>query len=87
MKLYKDHLSKAREYSRLPVSKWFYFKHLVWGIKFAFVLLTWSIAMFIHAFIPQLVGFTVLERLVGFLKYMQEQHPDDPLLKKIKFEE
>lgn len=82
---HKEHLKDAREYSRLPQSKWFYFKHLFWGLQFSFVLFTWAIAMFIHAFIPQLVGFTVLERLVKFLKQMKEQHPDDPLLKNIDF--
>ena len=85
MTIHKNHLKEAREYSRLTESKWFYFKHMFWGLQFAFVLLTWSIAMLIHAVIPQLVGFTVLERLVKFLKEMKQKHPDDPLLSKIEF--
>lgn len=83
---HKEHLTQAREYSNLPQSKWFYFKHLIWGLQFSCVLFAWSIAMFIHAFVPQLVGFTVLEKLVNFLKTMQEQHPNDPILKNIKFD-
>ena len=87
MKLHNDHLLKAREYSNLPPNRWFYFKHLFWGLRFAFVLFTWSIAMFIHAFVPQLIGFTVLEKLVKFLKQMKRQHPEDPILKNVNFEE
>jgi len=79
--LHKNHLNEAQEYSRLGNSKWFYFIHMWWAIKFSATLLLWSVLMFIHAIFPQLVGFTVLEKMVAFLKYMKEQHPDDPILK------
>jgi hypothetical protein len=86
MKLYKDHLEKAQKYSRLSSSRWFYFKHMFWAIKFSVSLFVWSIAMLIHAIIPQVVGFTVLDKLVSFLKDMKEQHPDDPILKDVHFD-
>ena len=43
--------------------------------------------MLVHAVVPQLVGFTVLGKLVEFLRMMQEEHPDDPILQRIKFDE
>jgi hypothetical protein len=79
--LHPNHLNDARAYSRLPKSKWFYFLHMWWAIKFAATLFVWGFAMIVHAFVPQLVGFAVLERMVKFLKMMKEQHPDDPILK------
>jgi hypothetical protein len=81
--LHPNHLSEAKTYSRLTDSKWFYFLHMWWAIKFACTLFVWGLAMLVHAFIPQLVGFSVLERMVKFLKIMKEQHPDDPILKDI----
>jgi hypothetical protein len=86
MKLHKNHLTEASEYSRIKDTKWFYFKHMFWAIQFSFKLFVWSIAMLIHAVFPQLVGFTVLEKLINFLKIMKEQHPDDPLLKDVHFD-
>lgn len=43
--------------------------------------------MIVHAFVPQLVGFTVIERIVNFIRHLKEIHPDDPLLSKIKYED
>mgnify|MGYP003341896368 FL=1 len=79
--LQKNHLSDAQKYSRMENNKWFYFTHMWWAIKFSFTLLGWSFAMMVHAVFPQLVGFSVLENLVKFLRKMKEQHPDDPILK------
>lgn len=82
---FKNHLKDAAEYSRTRNGFVFYFTHMFWAIKFASLLFVWSLSMLVHAVVPQLVGFTVLEKLVKFLKTMQEQHPDDPILSKIKF--
>jgi uncharacterized short protein YbdD (DUF466 family) len=79
--LHKNHLSDAQKYSRMENAKWFYFTHMWWAIKFSFTLLGWAFAMMVHAVFPQLVGFSVLENLVKFLRKMKEQHPDDPILK------
>jgi hypothetical protein len=76
-----SHLELARKYSKLERSKWFYFIHMWWALKFSATLFVWSILMLIHAVFPQLVGFTVLENLVKFLRNMKDQHPDDPILK------
>lgn len=78
-----SHLELARKYSKLEKSKWFYFIHMWWALKFSASLFVWSLAMLVHAVFPQLIGFTVLEKLVAFLKQMKEQHPDDPILKDI----
>lgn len=84
---HKNHLKQALEYSKLPNSKLFYFKHFWWAICTAFLLLYWGVLMIIHAFIPQLVGFTVIERIVMFIKRLKELHPEDPLLSRIKYED
>ena len=75
------HLEAARKYTRLQESKWFYFLHMWWALKFSFTLFVWSLAMLVHAFIPDLIGFSILEKMVKFLKNMKKQHPDDPILK------
>jgi len=82
---FKNHLSDAAKYSRATSGLKFYFTHMFWAIQFATVLFVWSISMIIHAFIPQLVGFTVLEKLIKFLQKMKEDHPDDPILKRVTF--
>lgn len=87
MKLYKNHLQDAAKYSRAKPSIKFYFIHMLWAIHLASLLFVWSLLMIVHAIIPQLVGFTILENIVNLLKQMKLQHPDDPLLKKINFDE
>jgi cytochrome b subunit of formate dehydrogenase len=84
---FREHLTDAAKYSRTTSGLKFYFTHMFWAIKFATVLFVWSLSMLVHAFIPQLVGFTVLEKLVKFLQKMKDDHPDDPTLKNIKFDE
>lgn len=86
MKLYKDHLHKAASYSRIKNTKLFYFKHMYWALHLSLLLATWSIMMLVHAIIPQLVGFTVVEKLVKLLQELKQQHPDDPMLQKITFD-
>ena len=83
---FKNHLSDAAKYSRTTSGLKFYFTHMFWAIKFALLLFVWSLAMFAHAIVPQVIGFTVLAKLIEFIKKMKEQHPDDPMLKKIHFE-
>ena len=80
-----DHLQKAKEYSRITSSRWFYLVHFFWAIHLAFLLFIWSILMVIHAFIPQLVGFYVIEKIVNYIKELKRKHPDDPILNKINF--
>jgi len=82
---FKNHLSEAATYSRTRNSFLFYFTHMFWAIKFAMLLFVWALLMLIHAIVPQMIGFTVLEKLVEFLKIMKKQHPDDPTLSKIEF--
>ncbi len=79
------HLTKAREYSKLPASRWFYFKHMFWAFGLSLLLFTWSLLMVVHAVFPQLVGFFVIESLIKLLKKLKYQHPEDPLLKTIDF--
>jgi hypothetical protein len=82
-----DHLKKAREYSNLPSTAWFYFKHMWWALHMSITLFVWAILMLVHAFIPQLVGFSVVIWMVNYIREMKRQHPLDPVLSKIKFEE
>jgi hypothetical protein len=80
-----DHLKKAREYSNLPSSVWFYFRHMWWALHLSFICLIWCIAMFVHAFVPQLVGFSVIRSMVNYIKELKGLHPSDPILKEIDF--
>lgn len=80
-----DHLKKAREYSNLPNSKWFYFKHMFWALHASAVFFIWSVLMFIHAVFPFLVGFYVIHKIVEYVKHLKKLHPEDPLLKEISF--
>ena len=84
MKLYKDHLKEAAKYSRTETGFMFYFKHMFWALHMAAIFILWAIAMILHAFVPQLFGFTILQKMVEFIKRMQVEHPDDPILQKIK---
>jgi cytochrome b subunit of formate dehydrogenase len=83
---YNNHLKDAAKYSRTKTGLLFYFKHMFWALQMSLVFLLWSIAMILHAFIPQLFGFRILQKVVEFLKKMQKEHPDDPILQKIKFD-
>lgn len=87
MKLYKDHLQKAAEYSRAKNTRWFYFKHMYWAIHLSVLLATWSLLMIVHAIVPQLVGFVVIDKMINLLKTLKTKHPNDPILSKIKFDE
>jgi hypothetical protein len=80
-----DHLKKAREYSNLPSSVWFYFKHMWWALHLAFMCLAWFFAMVVHAFVPQLVGFSVIHSILNYIKELKRLHPSDPYLKGIEF--
>ena len=87
MKLHKNHLTEAAKYSRTTTGFLFYFKHMFWALHMSAVFIIWAFAMVLHAFIPQLFGFTVLQKVVNFIKRMKEEHPDDPILSKITFHE
>lgn len=80
-----NHLSKAREYSLLPTSRLFYFKHMYWALHLSATLFCWSVLMLIHAVVPQLVGFYVINKMVDYIIKLKEAHPEDPILKCIQF--
>ena len=84
---YNNHLKDAAKYSRTKTGLLFYFKHMFWALHMAVVFIIWAIAMILHAFIPQLFGFTVLQKVVNFIKEMKQEHPDDPILSKIRFDD
>jgi len=85
--IYPDHLQKAKEYSRIKSSRFFYFTHFYWAIHLSALLLLWSFFMLVHAFIPQFFGFYVVEGIVNYIKELKNKHPDDPILNKITFTE
>jgi len=84
---YDNHLKEAAKYSRTTTGFMFYFKHMFWALHMAVVFIIWAVAMVLHAFIPQLFGFTVLQKVVNFIKQMKQEHPDDPILSKIRFDD
>ena len=87
MKLYKNHLKEAALYSRTKTGVKFYFIHMIWAIHLASLLFVWSLLMIVHAIVPQLVGFVVIDKMINLLKTLKAKHPDDPILSKIKFDE
>jgi hypothetical protein len=82
-----DHLEEARKNSNLPKSNFFYFKHMWWALHSSFLFLFWSVLMLIHALVPPFVGFYVIQKLVSYVKHLKTIHPEDPLLKKVTFDE
>jgi cytochrome b subunit of formate dehydrogenase len=84
---YDNHLKEAAKYSRTTTGFLFYFKHMFWALHMAVVFIIWAIAMILHAFIPQLFGFAILQKVVNFIKQMKQEHPDDPILSKIRFDD
>jgi hypothetical protein len=80
-----NHLTLASKYSNLSKTRWFYFKHMIWALHLSFTLFSWSLLMILHAFIPQLVGFYVIEKMVKYISKLKESHPEDPILKNIQF--
>ena len=85
--LHKDHLKKAKENSNISRDGSIYFTHMMWAIYASVLFFVWSILMLIHAFVPQLVGFYVIESLIRYIKRLKRLHPHDPLLKKVHFDE
>ena len=79
------HLEQAREYSNLPKSRWFYFTHMYWALHLSLTLFVWSVMMLVHAFIPQLVGFYVVKKMIKYIENLKQLHPEDPILKCIQF--
>lgn len=83
---FNNHLRDAALYSRTKNGVKFYFTHMLWAIHLAVLLFAWSLLMIVHAIVPQLVGFVVVEKLINLLKTLKNKHPDDPLLKRINFD-
>lgn len=83
---FNNHLKEAAFYSRTKTGVKFYFTHMFWAIHLACLLFAWSLLMILHAIVPQLVGFVVVQKLINLLKTLKDKHPDDPLLKKINFD-
>jgi hypothetical protein len=84
---FNNHLRDAAFYSRTKTGIKFYFIHMIWAIHLASLLFVWSLLMIVHAIVPQLVGFVVIDKMINLLKTLKTKHPDDPILSKIKFDE
>jgi hypothetical protein len=81
-----NHLNTARKYSNLPKSKWFYFQHMLWALHLSLTLFVWSLLMMVHAFIPQLVGFYVIDKMIKYIINLKKIHPEDPILKCLRID-
>lgn len=78
------HLKDA---SMISMSKMTYIKHFILSFNeflFCFVIAIFSL---LHAVFPWTFDFKLIEWRVNRLKKLKIQFPDDPILKKVKFEE
>ena len=78
------HLSEAKQAS---AGQGGYFWHWYLAMKEAGFLLLICIGSIIHAFFPWVLDFKLLEWRIERLKFLKEKLPNDPQLKKVKFDE
>ena len=76
------HLADASKIAGRQPSYWWHFKLAMGESFFLFVMFIGSV---IHAFIPQLMDFKLLEARINRLKHLKKQLPNDEQLKRIEF--
>jgi hypothetical protein len=75
-------LDDAAKIADREPSYWWHFKL---GMGESFFLFVMFIGSVIHAFIPQLMDFKLLEARINRLKHLKRQLPNDEQLKRIEF--
>lgn len=78
------HLEEASEASKQDLG---YFKHAVISIKEFWFCLLISIGSLVHALVPWVLDFKLIEWRVNRLKILKNKFPNDPILKKVHFDE
>ena len=80
----RRHLAEAKEASKTSGGYWWHWKLAMAESLFLFGILIGSI---IHAFIPWVLDFKLLEWRINRIKLLKSKLPDDPQLKKVHFDE
>jgi len=81
------HLKEAARYARQKADVKFYFWHAAISLNEAFWLFLWSVGSVVHAIFPFLLKFDLLEARINSIKTLKQKLPDDPRLKKVKFDD
>lgn len=80
----RRHLSEAKEAAQVEGG---YFWHFRLAISEAGFLLLITLGSIVHAFIPWVLDFKLLEWRIARLKLLKQKLPNDPQLKKVHFDE
>ena len=78
------HLAEASEASKQKLG---YFTHCAISIKEAVFCLLMAIGSVVHALVPWVLDFKLIEWRVNRLKELKRKFPNDPVLKKVHFDE
>lgn len=78
------HLSEAKQAANVDGGYWWHWKLAMKEALFLFAVMMGSI---IHAFIPWVLDFKLLEWRIERLKVLKNKLPDDPQLAKVYFDE
>lgn len=79
-----NHLKEASRAANINIT---YLTHLSISIReFLFCLLI-AFGSLVHAIIPWVLDFKLIEWRVNRLKMLKKKFPNDPILKKVKFDE
>ena len=80
----RHHLSEAKQAADNQGGYWWHWKLAMKEALFLFAVMLGSI---IHAFIPWVLDFKLLEWRIARLKTLKEKLPEDPQLMKVTFDE
>lgn len=78
------HLSEAKEAAKVRGGYFWHFRLAIVEAGFLFLVMLGSI---VHAFIPWVLDFKLLEWRINRLKMLKSKLPEDPQLKKVHFDE
>lgn len=80
----RHHLSEAKRAAETNGGYWWHWKLAMKEAVFLFLVMIGSI---IHAFIPWVLDFKLLEWRINRLKTLKTKLPEDPQLMKVQFDE
>ena len=79
-----NHLNGASDASGTKMN---YFTHLLVSLRESAFCLLMSIGSLVHAFIPWVLDFKLIEWRTNRLKELKKKFPNDPVLKNVEFNE
>jgi hypothetical protein len=79
-----NHLDEASKASNKKLG---YFNHLIVSINEAIFCFLMALGSIIHAVFPWALNFKLIEWRVNRLKKLKNKFPNDPVLKKVQFDE